>query len=415
MPVRTFHTATDTYTATGVLGEGGSGVVYKVADNDGAIFAIKLLRSTDSQKSKRFANELNFCQRQNHENIIQVLGSGAFLENGKRQPFFVMPLYEKTLRQVMKEGLEAPRILPLFNQILNGVEAAHLRKIFHRDLKPENILWDSQKHRPVVADFGIAHFCEEEISTAVNTQADDRLANFVYAAPEQRTRGAVDHRADIFSLGLVLNEMFTKTVPAGISHPLIGTAAPEFAFLDEVVNRMIRYAPSERFSSIDEIKKDLLGRGHAFVARQRLDSLSRRVLPLSSPSDALGGQDVRVVDVIYEAGDGLFFTLEPAPPSKWFLVLSNLTGYRSIEDAEPSRVQHFSQGRVRVQASERAVEHVVPLFQDWVSATNAEYRRQLQRESQENYANEVKGLQRERARMEENARVTERLAGLLKN
>ena len=89
----------------------------------------------------------------------------------------------------MKEGLKKDHILPLFSQLLNGVEAAHLRKVIHRDLKPENILYDPRGNRVIVADFGIAQFQEEELYTAVETKAEDRLANFQYAAPEQRKRG----------------------------------------------------------------------------------------------------------------------------------------------------------------------------------------------------------------------------------
>ena len=69
------------------------------------------------------------------------------------------------------------------------MEAAHLKKVVHRDLKPENFLYSSSQNRIVVADFGIARFQEEELYTAVETKAEDRLANFQYASPEQRKRG----------------------------------------------------------------------------------------------------------------------------------------------------------------------------------------------------------------------------------
>jgi serine/threonine protein kinase len=109
-------------------------------------------------------------------------------------------------------------VLPLFSGILDGVEAAHLLRVTHRDLKPENILCD-EKSLPVVADFGIAHFEEDIIATAVKTPAGAKMANLSYSAPEQRMRGAaVDLRADIFALGLILNEMFTRSVPQGVGY-----------------------------------------------------------------------------------------------------------------------------------------------------------------------------------------------------
>jgi serine/threonine-protein kinase len=82
-------------------------------------------------------------------------------------------------------------------------------------LKPENLLVSAQ-NRIVVADFGIAHFREEHMLTAIETRATERLANYRYSAPKQRTPGAtVDERADIFALGYILNEMFTTDVPHG--------------------------------------------------------------------------------------------------------------------------------------------------------------------------------------------------------
>ena len=92
-------------------------------------------------------------------------------------------------------------VLPLFSDVLDGVEAAHFLKVIHRDLKPENLLVTMPSRRVVVADFGVAHFEEEDLYTAVETREAERLANFLYSAPEQRARGRdVDCRADVFAL-----------------------------------------------------------------------------------------------------------------------------------------------------------------------------------------------------------------------
>jgi serine/threonine protein kinase len=77
-----------------------------------------------------------------------------------------------------------------FSQLLDGVEAAHLQQVVHRDLKPENVLHDTKSDQLTVADFGIAQFEEEELYTLIETTPNRRLANFQYAAPEQRNRGA---------------------------------------------------------------------------------------------------------------------------------------------------------------------------------------------------------------------------------
>lgn len=87
--------------------------------------------------------------------------------------------------------------------------------MWHRDLKPENILHDPIENRLVVSDFGIAHFTAELMHTLVETKLAERLANFHYAAPEQRRPGGlVDHRADIYALGLILKRTVHWTSPA---------------------------------------------------------------------------------------------------------------------------------------------------------------------------------------------------------
>jgi len=101
-----------------------------------------------------------------------------------------------------------------------------LNNVFHRDIKPANIL-QSHDEEIVVADFGIAHFHEEHLRTLVDTHPNERLANFGYSAPEQRKRGStVDQRADVYALGLILNEMFTRHVPQGSGYADIRGIAP---------------------------------------------------------------------------------------------------------------------------------------------------------------------------------------------
>src|SRR3981081_1724934 len=113
---------------------------------------------------------------------------------------------------MMNVGVVPLEVLPLFVKILDGVEAAHLQGVIHRDLKPENILVDSKGAHPAIADFGIASFTEDLLVTSVETAPTQRLANFQYAAPEQRLGGrTVRDTADIYALGLILNEMFTGT------------------------------------------------------------------------------------------------------------------------------------------------------------------------------------------------------------
>lgn len=256
----TFETAFGTYKATCILGEGGSGRVYGVVRLDGAEFALKALRPelSSSERRKRFKNEIDFLSKVHHANIIAVTDYGLWETAEGTAPFYVMPRIQQTLRAAMTAALRPEQVLLLFTQMLDALEAAHLRGVVHRDLKPENMLYEITEDRLLIADFGIAHFEEEALLTAVESRHVDRLANFVYAAPEQRRRHEkIDHRADIYALGLILNEMLTGELPQGAGYRTIGAVAPALGCLDPLVDRMIQQAPDARPASIDEIRKAL--------------------------------------------------------------------------------------------------------------------------------------------------------------
>lgn len=253
---RKFNTTFATYEETGRLGNGGSGQVFKVRDDEGNIFALKLIdpAKVTADKLKRFRNEISFCEKNAHRNIVTVLDHGLYIDGAERHPFYVMPCYPKSLRDSMREGVGPEEALRIFTQILDGVSAAHDKKVVHRDLKPENILV-ADDGGIVVADFGIARFDEEDLITAVETKAQQRLANFQYAAPEQRVKGGVvDFRSDIYALGLILNELFTRSIPQGSGYETIGKVSPAFGYLDEIVDLMIRQDPRQRPSALSDIK-----------------------------------------------------------------------------------------------------------------------------------------------------------------
>jgi len=216
-----FETAFGTYSAEELIGEGGAGRVYGGRGTDKASVAIKVLpqdKATSDQR-RRFKNEIAFLARTKHPNIVAVIDHGVAADGAVVGPFYVMQRHDRNLRERMAAGIKPEEVLPLFGQILDGVEAAHMRGVVHRDLKPENILCDEASNSLAVADFGIASFTDDLLVTLVETGDARRLANFQYAAPEQRTRGgSVGVTADIYSLGLMLNEMFTGLVPHGSEH-----------------------------------------------------------------------------------------------------------------------------------------------------------------------------------------------------
>jgi serine/threonine protein kinase len=242
-----FHTALNIYEDQGLLGEGGSGTVHRVSDDDGNLYALKLMRKEclGGKRQTRFQHELRFCMKASHPNIVQVIDYGLF--GPEECPFFVMPMFASTLRKAMKQGIKHDRIPQVIQQIAQALEFAHGREIFHRDLKPENVLCSADLSSVVLADFGIAHFSEDVLLSAIETGNQERLANFAYAAPEQRERGSkVGAPADIWALGLMLNELFTDQLILGKGHKLIASIAPEYARLDALIDLMLRQSPQER-------------------------------------------------------------------------------------------------------------------------------------------------------------------------
>ena len=229
--------------------------------------------------------KLIFARGKTHTNIIRVIDAGAATIKSSKCPFYVMKRYSGTLRSHMRH-LKPEEAMHAFSQILDGVEAAHLAGVWHRDLKPENVLWNETDKVLAVADFGIAHFEEEEIYTAVETNIAARMANFQYSAPEQRVRGErVDFRADIFALGLILNELFTGEVPQGTGIKRIQDVCATYGYLDDIVESMIQQKPQNRPNSIEAVKKELIGRKNTFIALQKYDEAKSKLsAPLRHPS-----------------------------------------------------------------------------------------------------------------------------------
>lgn len=246
------------------IGNGGNGIVYKVLDEDNKKYALKLFKKTKdtpTEKLKRFKNETYFCLKSKHNNIVEVLDFGHKVVDDIDCYFYVMPVYSGTLEHLMAKGIAPEKVLDYFLQLLDAIEEAHRQDIWHRDLKPENILYDSDNDKLMVGDFGIAHFTEEFLITVIETKANDKIGNFQYAAPEQRKKGSkVDHKADIFALALILNQMFTGDVPQGSYYKKISEISSDHSYLDEIFQRMHHQSPDSRFQSIGEIREEILAK-----------------------------------------------------------------------------------------------------------------------------------------------------------
>lgn len=394
------------YEATEILGEGGSGRVYGISDESGQQMACKVLHTSQAtaERLRRFKNEYLFCSNAGHPNIIRMTDHGLSDEGA---PFVVMPRFDHSLRKSMAEGFAPDQVLPAFAKIIDGVEAAHLKGVTHRDLKPENVLVRASDGSLVVADFGISRFTAEDLYTAVETRKASRLANFAYAAPEQRVRGhKVGPAADLYALGLMLNEMFTHQIPLGTDFATISSIAPEFAYLDDVVARLLRQDPMERYESIGELKKELIGRQNAFVSRQELDAATHRVVKTEDVSDPIIDHPIEIVGVDWKDGV-LSLQLSQALNPHWTYAFQDMGSYSSVMGADPRDFRFASRGvsvNSRAQDAQRIIDH----FKRWLPKIHARYVMSVHQERAE-----VERLAREK--LVEDTRRAEERATLLRD
>jgi serine/threonine protein kinase len=401
-----FETTFATFKSTEIIGQGGSGRVFKATDEAGSLCAVKLLDPTKASKEKikRFKNEFVFGQRNKHPNVITVIDNGLFKEANNSSPFYVMAYYEDSLRSLLNGSIDPRKALVYFANILDGVECAHLQRVVHRDLKPENILYDPKTGSLLVADFGIAHFEEEDIYTSVETAPNTRLANFQYAAPEQRARGVpVDHRADIYALGLILNEMFTSEVPQGTDYKTIRSVAPEYGYLDDLVSAMLRQSPSARPDSIEMIKRELIGRKTEFIIRQRTSELKQTVVPVTDLDDPLVSDPIRIVRVDWER-DQLTLFFQQAVNPKWIGALNNMGGYASVWGKGPEKFS-FQGDRALINANESEVQRIIDHFKQWLPNANRKYEEMLRTEKTQSEQLQRKKIQAEIEEQERRQRI----------
>ena len=242
----------------GLLGQGGMGAVYRAHQRElGRDVALKLLRPLDSEAEEfleRFAREARALARLAHPNIVAIHDFGQV----EGQAFLVMEYVDGTnLRSLLELGELQPRqALELVGQICTALQYAHGEGVVHRDIKPENILVD-RSGRVKIVDFGLAKLGTAEQGRLTHTR--QTMGTPQYMAPEQIERPReVDHRADLYSLGVVLYELLTGELPLG------RFASPSEKVrvdvrLDEVVLKALEKEPSRRYQQASEISTDIEG------------------------------------------------------------------------------------------------------------------------------------------------------------
>ncbi|MGE4093714.1 MAG: protein kinase, partial [Candidatus Binatia bacterium] len=213
------------YEVVGQLGQGGMGLVYKVRHTTlQNILALKVLPADlmdDEEMLARFYREARVMAHLSHPHIVRVMDIDR--DDNMNLHYFVMEYIEGiTLGQYIKNkgGLTPPEIIDISRQVAGALSYAHNHNppIIHRDIKPANIMIEDRTSRMVVMDFGIA----KELGSGNSTSSGVVIGTLKYASPEQLRHEPLDGRADVYSLGMVMYEMYTgKQFFAGLDEPTV--------------------------------------------------------------------------------------------------------------------------------------------------------------------------------------------------
>ena len=251
-----------------LIGQGGMGAVYLARQTKlDRLVALKIMRPESRERAtfaERFHREARTLARLNHPNIVAIhdFGEVSIADPDKGSPttlyYFVMEYVDgANLRQLIDAGdLEPAEALAIIPQICEALQFAHDEGIVHRDIKPENVLLD-RKGRVKIADFGLAKLSARTERDQSLTGTYQVMGTPRYMAPEQMQGShGVDHRADIYSLGVVFYEMLTGEVPAGHFDPPSKTAELDIR-LDDVVLRSLAREPDRRYQHASDLKIDV--------------------------------------------------------------------------------------------------------------------------------------------------------------
>ncbi|MBE7494215.1 MAG: serine/threonine protein kinase [Verrucomicrobiaceae bacterium] len=241
-----------------LLGRGGMGAVYKARQPKlNRFVALKIIAgdaAADPHFAERFQREAQALAKLNHPNIVSVFDFG---ETGGLFYFLMEFVDGANLRTLMQSGEMKPEAaLALIPAFCDALQYAHDEGVVHRDIKPENVLVD-KKGRLKIADFGLAKLTGSDAHDHTLTRTGMYLGTPRYMAPEQVEKPeTVDHRADIYSLGVVFYEMLTGELPMGRFDPPSKKVDVDVK-LDDIVLRSLEKDVDRRYQHASEIKSDV--------------------------------------------------------------------------------------------------------------------------------------------------------------
>lgn len=250
----------DRYTVRSLIGRGGMGAVYlawqSALDRNVAVKLLPAELGTDVSFVKRFEREAKAMARLDHPNIVRVFDFGR-TEAGHF--YFVMEHVDGCdVSQLIRQGeIPVAEAMDIVTQLCAALGYAHSEGIIHRDIKPSNILLD-KKGRVKIADFGLARPATSTPEPGLTrmTESGMVMGTLEYMAPEQLMGKNVDHRADLYAVGVLFYELLTGDVPRGSWRPP-SNCRPMDSGLDQVVQRALQPKPEERYQHAHEVQRDV--------------------------------------------------------------------------------------------------------------------------------------------------------------
>lgn len=289
------------YEITEQIGEGGMGVVYKARDTKlKRLVALKFLptnQTASADQKKRFIREARAASNLDHSNVGTIY---EIDETDDGELFIAMAYYSgDTLKERIAEGALSPEFaIRVGLQMAQGLSKAHQKGIFHRDIKPANILF-SEDDEVKIVDFGLAKLAD----ASYLTKTGETMGTVLYMSPEQVQGGKVDHRADIWALGVILYEMLTGKHPYGGDYehavmysivneepePLDAVLQDVPEKLSEIIEKALAKEQENRYPDMEALIADLkvaeeqLGSTQAAGVSYRPRALKRKLKRLIRP------------------------------------------------------------------------------------------------------------------------------------
>ena len=282
------------YDVAALIGEGGMGKVYRAIDSRlGRAVALKVIApdmAAAPERLERFRREAKALAALDHPNLVTVFS----VEEHDGVHFLTMQLVEgQSLDRLIPDGgLTIDRIVQIGSAVADAIAAAHDKGIVHRDLKPANVMV-ANDGRVKVLDFGLAKETRTSLpvdATMTRTQDGVVVGTPAYMSPEQITGRAVDHRTDIFSLGVMIYEMACGCRPFGGASsaeltsailrdppaPVSERRADLPAALTRLIRRCLEKDPRDRIQTARDVVNELLGRSRVPCRTRHAEAPARR-------------------------------------------------------------------------------------------------------------------------------------------